>query len=158
MILALSMELSDITKPAVIISKDASFKEAISMMVKEKTNSLLVIDESGVLVGEVSVSDLLDAIVPEYLDGDSIASEFAPEELFAQAVETASDTKVSEFMDTKFVRIHTPATLMLVAQLAIASKNARIPVVNKDEKPVGIISRRGLKHLIANYLHLEDSN
>ena len=47
--------------------------------------------------------------------------------------------------------------LMAVAAVAIAQQKARIPVVDVDNRPVGIISRRGLKHLIAQFLNITDS-
>lgn len=84
------MNVSDITKEATIITESATFYDALKKMVQAQTNTLLVIDENGELAGEVSVSDLLDAIVPEHLDGDSIVSKFATEELFAAAVSDLS--------------------------------------------------------------------
>lgn len=150
------MELQDIIKPAVTIAKDASFQDAITRMIEEQSNSLLVIDETGALIGEVVVSDLLDAIVPEYLDDDAIAAEFATAELFATAVERAKDKKVSEFMTTDMITVDDHDSLMLVAQTAIKEKSARIPVIDADKKPVGIISRRGVKHLIADFLGIEN--
>jgi CBS domain-containing protein len=93
-----AMELKDIIKDAVTISQDASFKDAISKMVSDQSNTLIAVDEDGKLVGEVHVSDLLDAIVPEYLDGDSIAANFATEEMFEEAVRGATEKPVRDFM------------------------------------------------------------
>lgn len=126
-------------------------------MVKEQTNSLLVINEQGQLVGEVSVTDILDAVVPEYLDGDSIAANFATEEMFGEAVRNAEDRPVSEFMSTDFDSVNLDDGLMTVAATAIAHQRARIPVVDEDNCPIGIVSRRGLKHIIALYLGIEDT-
>lgn len=151
------MEIKDIVKPAVSVSEEASFEEALRAMVHGQTNSLLVVNEEGVLTGEVSVTDLLDAIVPEYLDGDSIAANFATEEMFAEAVKDAKVRPVKEFMSTDFEAVNLDDGLMTVAATAIAHQRARIPVVDKENRPVGIVSRRGLKHIIAQYLHIEDT-
>ena len=151
------MELKDITKEAVIVSEEATFKEAIATMVKQQTNSLLVINSDGELSGEVSVSDLLDAIVPEYLDGDSIAANFATEEMFEEAVKTAQDKPVSEFMSVGLEPIQADDGLMTVAANAIARQQARIPVVDHDNRPIGIVSRRGLKQILAKFLNIADS-
>lgn len=151
------MEVKDIVKDAVIISEDASFREALSAMVAQQTNSLLVTGSDGNLVGEVSVSDLMDAIMPEYLDGDSIAANFATEAMFEEAVRDAADKTVTDFMSADIEPVQMDDGLMAIAAVAIAHKKARIPVVDADNRPVGIISRRGLKQLIAKFLNIGSS-
>lgn len=146
------MEVKDIIKEAVTITEDASFTEAVNAMVTGKTNTLLVVDADGKLSGEVTVADLLDAIVPEYLDGDSIAAHFATEDMFKEAVEDTKDKQVQFFMSQDYSVVEMDDGLMAVAATAIAHQRARIPVVDADNKPIGIISRQGLKHIIADYL------
>lgn len=149
--------LKDITKEAVIVRDDLSFKEAVATMVGKQTNTLLVTNEEGVLVGEVGVSDLLDAIVPAYLEGDGIAAHFATSEMFEEAVRDAEEKPVSEFMATDTAPVQETESLMTVAAVAIAQRRARIPVVDEENRPIGIVSRRGLKHIIASFLNIEDS-
>lgn len=151
------MEVKDIVKEAVVISEEASFTEAVSLMIEGKTNTLLVTDQDGKLTGEISVADLLDAIVPEYLDGDGIAAHFATEEMFAEAVKDTEDKQVQYFMSQDFSTVEMTDGLMSVAATAIGHQRARIPVVDKENRPVGIISRQGLKHIIADYLKLPNS-
>ena len=151
------MELKDITKEAVVVEENATFLDALKAMVEKQSNSLLVINSNGELAGEVTVSDLLDAVVPEYLDGDSIAAHFATEKMFEEAVKAAQDKPVSDFMSVDLDPIRADEGLMSVAATAIARQQARIPVVDHDNRPVGIVSRRGLKHIIAQYLGIQDS-
>jgi len=151
------MELKDITKPAVTISQNATFEEVITKMVREQTNSVIVVDEDGAFAGEVSVPDLMDAIVPEYLDGDSIAANFATEEMFEEAVRDAASMQVKEFMGLDTEPVRADEGLMSVAATAIAHQRASIPIVDHDNRPVGVISRRGLKHIIAKFLDIADS-
>lgn len=151
------MELKDIIKEAVVISENATFRETLSAMVAQQTNTLLVIDGEGKLVGEVGVSDLMDAVMPEYLDGDSIAANFATEEMFEEAVQNAADKGVQDFMNMETAPVHLDDGLMAVAATAIAHQRARIPVVDHDDRPIGIVSRRGLKQLLATSLGIADS-
>lgn len=151
------MDVRDIIKEAITVSETTSFREAVQEMVSKQTNTLLVINEDGKLVGEVGVADLLDGIVPEYLDGDSIAAHFATEEMFEEAVREAEDKEVQFFMSRDFSTVEIDDGLMAVAATAIANQQARIPVVDKEGKPIGIISRRGLKHIIAQFLNIPDS-
>ncbi|MFT5036494.1 MAG: putative transcriptional regulator [Candidatus Azotimanducaceae bacterium] len=151
------MEVKDILKEAVTISEEASFTQAIGAMIEKQTNTLLVTDTDGLLVGVVSVADLLDAIVPEYLDGDSIAAHFATEDMFKEAVKDTQEKQVQFFMSHDFSTVEMDDGLMAVAATAIAHQRGRIPVVDTDGRPVGIISRQGLKHIIGNFLGIKDS-
>lgn len=151
------MELKDVTKEAVTISVDASFKEAVALMVEKETNVLLVVDENGSLIGLTSVSDLLDAVVPEYLDGDSTAAHFATADMFKAAVSDTADKSIRDFMTTEIKTVKANESLMAVAVKAIANKRFRIPVVDEQNHPVGIVSRQGLKRIIAEQLGIEDS-
>lgn len=151
------MEVKDIIKDAITISETASFKDAVALMIHKQTNSLLVTNEAGVLVGEVTVSDLLEAIVPDFLSGDSVAAHFATNEMFNEAVTQAEEKEVQFFMTTDLKPVKLNESAMAVAANAIEHVRVRIPVVDEENKPVGIISRRGLKHIIGDALNIADS-
>lgn len=153
----LCMEIRDITKDAVVIHEEASFREAIALMINRQTNSLLVVNDEGVLTGEVNVSDLLDAIVPEYLDGDDISARFATEEMFKNAVIEAQDKLVGEFMTTDFAPVSLNDSLLTIAATAIAHQTAHIPIMDVENKPIGFISRRGLKHILGDCLEIKEN-
>ena len=150
------MELKDITKEAAIIGMDATFEDAIKKMASEKANALVVIDEDGEFAGEVHVSDLFEAIVPEYLDGDGVLKHFASEEAFVEAVREASVKPVMEFMSMNVEPVRITDSIMTVAANAIAHQHSRIPVVDHDNRPIGVISRQGLKHILANFLGIKE--
>ena len=152
------MDLKQITKPVVTIGEEASFVDALNLMVEDKTNSLIVIDDEGVIVGEVCVTDLLSATVPAYIEGDGIAAHFTTEEIFNSTVQEAADKKVSDFMDKDFHAIHEDASMMQVAVAAIEQDKSRIPVIDSEDKPIGIVSRRGIKHILAKQFDIKDSD
>lgn len=151
------MEVKDIIKDPVLITETASFKEAVEKMTREKTNALLVVNDAGELVGEVTISELLKAIVPDYLSGDSISAHFVDNEAFAEDVTDAAETEVQYFMSRNVTPVTLDEELMVVAIKAIKYKTVRIAVVDEHNKPIGIISRRGLKHIIGDALGIEDS-
>jgi len=152
------MEIRDLTKEAVLISEDSTFRDAISLMVSKKTNSLLVIDDAGKLSGEVNVSDLLNAIIPEFGDPDSIMEDLGTEEGFKKAVCGAEGKAVSEFMTVDIQPVHVDDSLLTIASTAITQETQHIPIVDHEERPIGVISRRGLKHILAKYLNIRDSD
>ncbi len=147
------MELKDITKEAVTISEYTTLGDALDLMLTEHTNTLLVTNEDGKLAGEVSVADFFDGIVPAHLDGDKILSLLSDEQSFIAALQDARETPVSEFMSVDFDSVHPDSTIMEVAAIAIAHARGRIPVVDHDDRPIGIISRQGLKQILGRYLH-----
>ncbi len=151
------MEVKDIIKQASLITTTASFKDAVTQMVNEKTNSLLVVDDEGKLVGEITISELLAAVVPDYLSGDSISAHFVDNETFEETVKETSEKQVSFFMSDKVTPVKLDEELMAIATKAIKYKTVRIAVVDDENKPIGIISRRGLKHIIGDALGIEDS-
>src|SRR5690606_13906913 len=136
------MSFKNIIKPAVVISETASFEDVVSAMENGQTNTVLVTDASDHLVGEVTVADLMDAIIPTDLAGDAVLHNFASEENFATAVAAAKDKEVKGFMSTDFCTIENESDLLTVAATAIGQHRARIPVVDKEGRPVGMISRR----------------
>jgi len=151
------MEIRDLTKEAVLISEDSTFHDALALMVHRKTNSLLVIDEEGKLSGAVDVSDLLNAIVPEYGDPENILEELGTEKGFGNAVRNTTDKPVAEFMSVNIQSVHVDDSLLSIASTAIAHGTQNIPIVDHDDRPLGVISRRGLKHILAGYLGIKDS-
>jgi CBS domain-containing protein len=152
------MEIRDLTKEAVLIQENSSFRDAIAMMVKRKTNSLLVIDDEGKLSGEISVSDLLNAIVPEYSDPDAIVEELGSEKGFGNAVKGAGDKLVSDFMSMDFQPVHVDDSLLVIASTAITHGTQHIPIVDHENRPIGVISRRGIKQILAKYLGIKDKD
>src|SRR5688572_14438019 len=123
----LRMQLKDITKEAAVISAEATFEDAVRKMISEHANALVVIDENGEFAGEVNVSDLFEAIIPDYLDGDGVLEYFNSEEKFMDAVRDASGKLVSEFMSMNVEPVRVTDSIVSVAALAIAHQHSRIP-------------------------------
>ena len=146
------MQVKDIVKPAVIISEDDTFASALKAMINQQTNTLLVTNENGELCGEVTVTDLLGAIVPDTLNGSEVINHYASDESFIASIEVAKDLPVAEFMSLDYTPLTLTDNLMSIVATAIAHERARIPVVDYDNHPIGIISRQGLKHILNKFL------
>lgn len=146
------MQLKEIIKDAVVVSEATTFTEAVHAMRTGHTNTLLVTDETNRLVGEVSVSDLFDAIIPPDISGDQAVAHLSDEPAFAEAVARAGETPVAAFMSADIATVTPDGSLLQVAAAAIGQGRARIAVIDHDNRPIGIISRSGLKQLLAAYL------
>lgn len=145
------MDIREITKDAVVINENISFGEALEAMDKNKTNTLLVTNDDGELSGEVTMTDILEAIVPNNLNGDQVMDRLYTDEGLRVAVKDAFDKPVSDFMSVDFTALETNDNMLNVIATAIAHNRSSIPVVDIDNRPVGIISRRGLKHIIKKF-------
>ncbi len=146
------MKVKDIVKPAVTISETDTFESALKAMINQQTNTLLVVNEDGELSGEVTVTNLLDAMVPDTLDGNEVIEHFATDDAFIASVEVAKLIPVSEFMSLDYSPLTLEDNLMSIIATAIAHQRARIPVVDNDNRPAGIISRQGLKQIIEKFM------
>ena len=56
-------------------------------------------------------------------------------------------------MTTDFRSVTPDATFIEVAAVAIAEQKARIPVVDHEGRPIGMISRQGLKKILGTFMH-----
>ena len=132
-----------------------TFSDAVRKMIEEQANALLVVDEEGKFAGEINVSDLFEAIVPEQLDGDSVMNYFDSEEKFVAAVRDAADKPIELFMSYDAEPVRITDSIVSVAAAAIAHQHSRIPVVDHSDRPLGVISRRGLKQIIGNFMGIK---
>lgn len=146
------MQVKDIVKPAVVVAETDTFATALEAMMTQQTNTLLVTDENGRLVGEVTVADLLDAVVPDTLNGNDVIEHFTTDDAFIASIDVAKDVPVSEFMSYDYSPLTLKDNLMQIVATAIAHQRARIPVVDHDNHPVGIISRQGLKQILHKFM------
>lgn len=146
------MQVKDIVKPAVIISEDDTFAVALEAMMNQHTNTLLVSGENGELTGEVTVTDLLAALVPDILNGNEVMRHFSTDDAFIDSIDIVKDLPVSEFMSRDYSALTLQDNLMSIIATAITNERARIPVVDEEGRPIGIISRQGLKQILHKFL------
>lgn len=146
--------MKDIITQSPVVKDTDTFEGVMQTMVSEETNSVLVVDSEGKLVGEVTVVELLSAVVPDYMEEDAVAAHFATEDVFKEEIARTVNMRVADFMITDRRVVKENASLMEVAVIGIERCQARIPVVDDDHRPVGAITRRGLKKIMAKHLDI----
>ncbi len=150
--------VKEIMRQVHTINRDKTFIDALRLMIKEKTNSLTVVDKDGRLVGLLNTGRLIKQVIPDYLEKDSVAAHFATKEIFIEEVKKAKDVPLEKFMLSNPQKIHFNGGLMEVSLIAISTNQLRIPVVDENNKPVGIITRTELKRFFGEILDVEDDN
>lgn len=121
----------------VTITPDESLAEALVRMRKNDVRRLLVIDESG-LVGIVTDRDLRLAADSPFLD-----------ETPTEAFQKLSTHRVDDIMTTSLTTIEPDAPIVEAAKLMRVARVGGLPVVDDNDRLVGIVTRTDLvDHLI----------
>ena len=128
------------TQRVVTIRESTPFKKIIRQMHDNHVSALPVLDEGGKLIGIVSEADLL--LKEEHQTGEGAFLFESPRRRRERA--KAAGLVASALMTRPVVRIHPQATLEEAARLIHDKGIKRLPVVDADERVVGIVSRRDL--------------
>ncbi|RPI54898.1 MAG: CBS domain-containing protein [Deltaproteobacteria bacterium] len=153
----MNTKIQDIMRKPVLIDSNATFVDALRKMILDKTNSLLVVNKSGKLIGAVQSFDLIKQVVPAYLQSDEIAAHFATDEIFKEACEAAKNIPIEKLMNKNPKTITPQGSLLGAIVIALAHGQARIPVVDEQHRPLGILTRTQLKQVIGKCIDIEKS-
>jgi acetoin utilization protein AcuB len=127
------MFVRDHMVPAITVAPELPFQEALKLMQEHRLRRLPVVDKKGKLIGIVSERDLLYA-------SPSPATTLSMWEL----TYVLSKITVEELM-TKEVITTTPDTpIEDAARLMVEKKVGGLPVMDQENKPVGIITDRDI--------------
>ena len=117
------------TSPAITIKPDLPFQEALRLMREHHFRRLPVVDDKGVLLGIVSERDLLYA-------SPSPATSLSMWEVNY----LLSKIKVNRLMSTSVISTRPDETIEAAAQLLVENKIGGLPVVDEENRPVGVIT------------------
>lgn len=150
-----NIKIGDVMRKPLMIEDSADFYTVLKMLIEYRTNSLLVVDRSGKLVGEVDVLCLIKQVIPPYIGTDDISAHFATEEIFKADIEKAKDTPVTQFMVRDPQTLTLKSSLIESTVLAMANEQGRIPVVNEAHEPIGVLTRTEIKQVIGKHFDIE---
>lgn len=132
------------TRDVVSVRPETSLKELASKFVETRFGNMPVVDESGVLVGIISETDLIEQQKPLHiptvmalLDGVFYLDS---EKRFKEQVDRVTATTVGELCSKKPITCTPESTVREIAALMSRHKIHLVPVV-EDEKMVGVVSR-----------------
>lgn len=141
------------------ISDQADFRQALETMVKHKTNGLIVVDEQEKPVGVIDSFHLIKAIIPTYLRDNPNLAQYEPDGVLHRSVSASLNKKVVDMMESlNGICVHEDDRFIKAATLASKHNIRYIPVVTKDEKLVGLVSRTDIKRAMASLLNIKDED
>ncbi|MER7463197.1 CBS domain-containing protein [Streptomyces sp. NPDC097981] len=125
------------TDEVVAVVWATSFKDVAKLLAEHDISGLPVVDDEDRVVGVVSESDLLLRQAAPVAAGSAESSEGSP----------VSEVTAGEVMSTPAVTIHAEETAADAARLMTRRSVERLPVVDEEERLVGIVTRRDLLRL-----------
>jgi CBS-domain-containing membrane protein len=128
--------------PVVTVSDSAGFKEIVGLMQQHGVSALPVVDGDRRVVGIVSEADLL--LKEEYTIEGASRERLLDFRWRKSERAKAAGTFAAELMSRHVVTIEPEATLTKAARLIHEEKVKRLPVVDADDRVIGIVSRADL--------------
>lgn len=136
------MKVKDImVKNVTTLSPNMFVKDAAKRLSELEISGLPVVDENGKLVGMFTEKDILKAILPSYIEK---VGKFVYEDDtkgIKKKLETLSNTKIKEIMRKEVVTITEDTSCSEAARIILTQKVRRIPVIDKENRVLGIVAR-----------------
>lgn len=127
------------SSPAVTVGTGATIKELLDLMATKSLRYVPVLDESGRLVGEIGVLDVIDAAIPDYarrMGSLKFLDELEPMEDFLRRESTM---KVASIMK-KPAGVFAPGDSLVAVSVAMSKQRKRHFPVCDGEHVVGVVS------------------
>lgn len=140
----------------VTVSSEATMQEAIDLMIRERTNGVVVIDANKKVVGILSSWDIIQHIVPDYLEEDKHLASFEAGDLFVTRARDLANDPITKFMTKNVHTIGSDHSMMQAAALLSTFHIRQLPVVDKEGTLIGYINRTDVKLAVGKALeHIE---
>lgn len=147
------MKARDImNKDVITVSAEDDVEQLVKLLLENKISGVPVVDEQGKVIGIVSEADLiypeksvhLPAFIP-VLDGIIFLESFKKLE---KEIKKMTAYKVKDVMIKNVITVDEDSDLEDIVNILLNKKINRVPVVNSNDKLVGIITRSNiLKHI-----------
>ncbi len=130
-------------KKVVTISVSASIREAASLLVSEKVGTLPVLDTDGKLVGEVTITDIVQIFLPDFvslMETIDFVEDYGALKVPSEKVLHRADTVTLAEIMTEPTAAEEDSSLIKGLSLMIKNDLIDLPVV-QEGRIVGIASR-----------------
>lgn len=144
------MKVKDVMRTAVVVlPQNATLKDVLDKFLKHHLDSLPIIDAAQRVVGFITIDDLVDIFLPRYYeilrDFSALEDKGQLASLFNQAfagLDTHHEKLIlaADVMCSDIRWVSADDSLLEAASDLQAQNYERLPVVDKDQKLVGLIS------------------
>lgn len=139
--------------PLTVLKADDSVDEAMRLLLQRSISGAPVVNDDNVLVGIVSSFDFLDK---EAFEGSVLPMEGSPDQIekYVQAAQRICCQTVRDVMSPVVKTLTPDVPMRMAAEIMSQNKLHRLPVVDDNNKLVGILSTadvmRDLIHIVQN--------
>ena len=144
--------------PAVTARITTTFREAVDIMIKENINSLVIVDRDGKVIGILSSWDLVEYVVPDYLEEDKHLAAFESSDTFKIRTRQIADDPIGKFITKRVHTISADSSIMETATTLSEYHVRQMPVVDENGYPVGYINCADIKQAIYDVLQGKKGN
>lgn len=125
----------------VTLSPKTTFFEAAKIFLKSHISGAPVVDDNGNLVGILSEKDLFRGLYPSYEKYYTDPDYYLSEEGLQEAVEESRNKLVEDVMSKRIITATPETPILKIGGLMVASGIHRIPVLDKNNKVIGMVTR-----------------
>lgn len=139
------------TKDPVTIPEEATLEEAARLLLQNRYGGLPAVDEKGRLKGVLQVEELLPR--PENIPFSDVEAwqlfgEWVDEDALEEVYRRYQTTRVKEVMRKEVPRVHPEDPLGRALELLLTTDIRHLPVVDGEDRVVGILTRSDFLKLI----------
>jgi len=140
----------------VTINIDSTLQDAVKLLIKKNTNGAVIIDDNKKVVGILSSWDIIQYIVPNYLEEDKHLASFEAEDTFNKRILELANDPITNFATTKQVHLIKPTHSLMEAAALLSEFHIRqLPVVNDNGILIGYLNRTDIKKAIGEVLNIK---
>jgi CBS domain-containing protein len=147
-----SLNVCDICRrDPVSVSKDDTLSFALTLMVENRTNALPVLNTADKCLGMISASDIIN-LVHELDEEMGDPADPAPQWLVSKVKDhDLGRRKVFEHMSTVVASVPNSLGIQAASAKMLQNKVHRMPVLDEDERVVGIISTTDILQALVDH-------
>jgi len=138
------------------LTPDHTLREAANLLriarrgeEKIGVKALPVLDIKGKLIGILSIGDILKAVYPEYMYHMDLGG-FTWDGMVETIAKKMANRKVKDFMTPLVITAREEAPIMECIDHMLKHNVKRIPVLNKNNKVIGMLYERDVFYFITN--------
>ena len=136
-------------KHLIPINEEITIQEALSLLIKNHFNGVVVTNKKNDIVGILCIQDIVAETVPvEMRENINLADALYKPHFFQENCEKVKDKKVKEIMRKKFFSVGLETSVMTVAAEFLTTDLYVFPVI-EEGKVIGIVTRSEIKKALA---------
>ncbi len=129
------------TKDVITVNEATGIKEAAALLVNNRITSMPVVDDQGSIIGIISLSNIIDVFLPDFVSLVDIdfVKDYGTLELSPEDVKKIASMYVGKVMTKDVCTVDEKCSLIRALSMFEKHNIRALPVV-KDKKLVGIVS------------------